>query len=259
MIGTYLQIFFQCRVHKTNVMLITKKLKFDSPVIHMDGVRLNLVEEIKLLGLTIDKKLTFNAHVNATCRKAADIYKHLARAAKVTWGLNKDIVRTIYVSVLEPIVLYAASAWSPAAEKLMVRKQLDSLQRGFAQKVCKAYRTVSLTSALILSGLLPLDLRIHEAASLYKAKKGHSEDYIPPGREVETQVRFSDNPHPSRLIVTDYECLEGMDQETTESLLLVGPQIYTDGSKIEGKVGAALTWWDEGREVKFSTFRQNKN
>lgn len=72
-------------------------------------------------------------------------------------------------------------------------------------------------------------------------------------------MRFSDNPHPSRLIVTDYECLEGMDQETTESLLLVGPQIYTDGSKIEGKVGAALTWWDEGREVKFSTFRQNKN
>ncbi|XP_064074206.1 uncharacterized protein LOC135193878 [Vanessa tameamea] len=42
--------------HKTNAMLITKKLKFDAPVIHMSGIQRSLVTEIKLLGLILDSK-----------------------------------------------------------------------------------------------------------------------------------------------------------------------------------------------------------
>ena len=185
-------------------MVITKKLKFDTPVIHMSGTRLSLVSEIKLLGLIIDFKLTFNAQASAICKKAADIYKQLACAAKVTWGLNGEIVRTIYVAVIEPIVLYAACAWSSAAEKLNIRKQLDSLQRRFAQKISRAYRTVSLISALVLSGLLPLDLRIQEAANLFKIKKAQSVDLLPPGREIERRVGPSQHSHPSQLITTEY-------------------------------------------------------
>lgn len=241
--------------HKTNVMLITRKLKYENPEVFMSGTRLNLVKEIKLLGLVIDCKLTFNAHVTATCKKAANIYKQLACAAKVSWGLNTEIIKTIYVAVIEPIVLYAASVWSPAVEKLMVRKQLNSLQRGFAQKICKSYRTVSLTSALILAGQLPLDLRVQEAATLFKIKKGYTEDFLPPGREVESAVGYLQNPHPSELTPTEYERLDDLEPETLNSLQVKGPQIYTDGSKIEGKVGAALTWWSEGRETKYSTFR----
>ncbi|KOB71471.1 Non-LTR retrotransposon CATS [Operophtera brumata] len=87
------------------------------------------------------------------------------------------------------------------------------------------------------------------------ARKGFSENYIPPGREVERKVPYRDNPHPSRQIAIDYECLENMEPENIESCHLSGPQVYTDGSKIEGKVGAALTWWDEGKEQRYSTFR----
>ncbi|CAH2091712.1 unnamed protein product [Euphydryas editha] len=241
--------------HKTKAMVMTRKLKYDTPIVRMSGTQLRLVEEIKLLGLIIDSKLTFNAHVSAICKKAADIYKQLACAARVSWGLNGEIVRTIYVAVIEPIVLYAASAWSPAAEKLSIRKRLDSLQRGFAQKICKAYRTVSLTSALVLSGLLPLDLRIREAAMLYKTKKGHCEDLLLPGSELERRVGPLQNPHPSQLKTTEYECLLNLNPETLEKHHIDGPLIYTDGSKIEGKVGAALTWWDQGREARYSTFR----
>lgn len=240
--------------HKTNAMVLTRKLKYDVPVLHMSGTQLNLVKEVKLLGLTIDSKLTFNAHVSATCKRAADIYKQLACAAKVTWGLNREIIRTIYVSVIEPIVMYAASAWAPAAEKLMTRNQFDSLQRGFAQKICKAYRTVSLTSALVLSGQLPLDLRVIEAATLFKIKKGHSQEFIPPGCELECNVHHSQNPHPALLTTTEYARLEDLTPETLETHQVIGPQIYTDGSKIDGKVGAALTWWENGKESKSSTF-----
>ncbi|GBP30615.1 Putative 115 kDa protein in type-1 retrotransposable element R1DM [Eumeta japonica] len=75
---------------KTNSMVLTKKLKYDDPVVHMNGERISSVGEIRLLGLTIDKKLTFIPHVAKACKKATNIYKGLARAAKATWGLSRD-------------------------------------------------------------------------------------------------------------------------------------------------------------------------
>ncbi|XP_050563196.1 uncharacterized protein LOC118276113 isoform X1 [Spodoptera frugiperda] len=239
---------------KTNAMLLTKRLVFEPPELFMTGTRINLVDEVKLLGLTIDRKLTFRSHISATCKKAADIYKQLARAAKVTWGLNGEITRTIYVAVIEPIVLYAANVWAPVTELQLIKKQLNALQRGFAQKICRAYRTVSLTSATVLSGTLPLDLRVQECASLYLTKRGLSLDYLPPHKELERQVNYLDQPHPSKLISINYELLESDDSGTPLVRGITGPQIYTDGSRIEGGVGSALTWWEEGRESVFSTF-----
>jgi ribonuclease HI len=136
----------------------------------------------------------------------------------------------------------------------MNRKRLEAIQRGFAQKICKAYRTASLTSVQALSGTLPLDLRIQENATLYRTKKGIAEDFIPPGRKLEAKVKFQDFPHPSNQTIPEYELLEDMDPTTQAKHNITGPQIYTDGSKIEGKVGAALTWWEEGRETESETF-----
>ncbi|GBP88699.1 Putative 115 kDa protein in type-1 retrotransposable element R1DM [Eumeta japonica] len=84
-------------------------------------------------------------------KRTANIYKGIARAAKATWGLSPEIVKTIYVAVIEPIVMYASCAWAPTTKKLGVRKMLDALQRSVALKACRAYRTVSLHSALILA------------------------------------------------------------------------------------------------------------
>ncbi|XP_063893349.1 uncharacterized protein LOC135117659 [Helicoverpa armigera] len=127
--------------------------------------------EIKILGLTIDDKLTFNTHVANVCREGPKHAKQLQRAAKISWGLHPDVIRTIYTATVEPVILYAAAAWSPAAQKICVRKLLNTVQRGFAE-ICKSYRTVSLNSALLLAGLLPLDLRVKEAAGLYGLAKG---------------------------------------------------------------------------------------
>ncbi|CAH2208365.1 jg17305, partial [Pararge aegeria aegeria] len=132
---------------KTKAMVITKKLKYDSPLLTMGGIGIVLSDEIKVLGLTIDRGLTFNTHATNTCKKVQALYKQLCRAAKVSWGLHPQIIKTIYTAVVEPVVLYAAGAWAPATKKLGVRKQLNAIQRSFAQKITKAYRTVSSNSA----------------------------------------------------------------------------------------------------------------
>lgn len=240
--------------HKTYAMVVTNKLKFDPPVLSMAGVMVPLVEEIKLLGLIVDHKLNFNSHVSYVCRKAAGIYRQLSTAARTTWGLNPEIVRTMYMAVVEPVVLYASSVWAPAVDKIMVQNQLNTIQRGFAQKICRAYRTVSLHAALVLAGLLPLDLRIREHAELYELKRGRPLEQAA-GRQMESRVSYEKAPHPAKRPCLTYEILDDMTETTLELHGVRGPHIFTDGSKIEGKVGAAITWWREGVEVKSSRFR----
>ncbi|GBP47016.1 Putative 115 kDa protein in type-1 retrotransposable element R1DM [Eumeta japonica] len=191
---------------KTNSMVLTKKLKYDDPVVHMNGERISSVGEIRLLGLTIDKKLTFIPHVAKACKKATNIYKGLARAAKATWGLSPEIVRTIYITVIEPIVLYASCAWAPATRKLGVR------------------RCSTLSSAAV-----------REVAWLYEVKRGKDlGDTLSTGSS--RPVYFGDLPHPRT-------CPRSGTRASRTSTPDGGPSRrrraahFTDGSRIEGKVG----------------------
>uniref|UniRef100_A0A8R2R7F5 RNase H type-1 domain-containing protein n=1 Tax=Bombyx mori TaxID=7091 RepID=A0A8R2R7F5_BOMMO len=72
--------------HKTKAMLITNKQKFDAPKLNMGGTTIQMSDEIKILGLIIDKKLTFNNHVKTATNKAIQIYKQVARAARKGWS-----------------------------------------------------------------------------------------------------------------------------------------------------------------------------
>ena len=232
---------------KTHAMVITRKLKYDTPRLSMGGVDVCASSEIKLLGVIIDQKLTFNSHVKAVCNKAIGIYKQLSRAAKISWGLHPEVVRSIYTAAVEPVILYAASVWAPAVNKLGIQKQLNVVQRGFAQKLCRAYRTVSLNSALVLAGILPLDLRVREAASLYEAKRGVSQPGLA-DREVEQMSSALKSPHPAEYMTLGFEAL--VDQEQLDQNNGFELCIYTDGSKIQGKVGAALSMWNGETETK---------
>ncbi|GBP60537.1 Putative 115 kDa protein in type-1 retrotransposable element R1DM [Eumeta japonica] len=209
---------------KTHSMVMTKKLKYDDPMVHMNGEQIRFVGEIRLLGLTIDhRKLTFVPHVAKACKKATNIYKSLARAAKATWGLSPEVLRTIYITVIESIVLYASCAWAPATGKLGVRKMLDAVQRSVALKAYRAYRTVSLHSALILSKLLPLDIRVREAAQLYEAKRGKDLGNTFVDRELERPVYLGILPHPAHVPEIEYESVEDLDSQTINRLAVVGP------------------------------------
>ncbi|KAL0830238.1 hypothetical protein ABMA28_002449 [Loxostege sticticalis] len=237
--------------HKTCAMTMTRKLKYDNPRLTMGGVDIALSKQVKILGLHIDEKLTFNSHVGIQTSKALNIYKQISRAAKINWGLHPEIIRLIYIAAVEPVILYAASAWAPAADKIGVQKLLNSVQRGFAQKLCKSYRTVSLHSALTLAGILPLDLRIQEAAALYETKRGSPLPELG-DRETESKVGFAETPHPALHMDIIFERLE--DQSLVDRHNVQEVRIFTDGSKIEGKVGAALSVWKGESEIRNQKF-----
>ncbi|XP_063897101.1 uncharacterized protein LOC126053517 [Helicoverpa armigera] len=183
----------------------------------MGGIDIGTSRDVKILGLTIDDKLSFNKHIAIACKKAIAMYKQLARAARASWGLQPEIIRTIYTAAVEPTIL------------------------------CEAYRTVSLNSALLLAGI-PLDIRIREAASLYEAKVGVPQPTLG-DREIERMASALEAPHPAELVTLQYDSIAD-DEEYRNRSEEFAVRIFTDGSKIQGKVGAALSLWDSTTETK---------
>lgn len=49
--------------------------------------------------------------------------------------------------------------------------------------------------------------------------------------------------------------MESLDHQTVKGRRIVGLLIFTDGSKIKGNVGAAVTWWEGVKESGYSTFQ----
>ncbi|CAK1577941.1 unnamed protein product [Parnassius mnemosyne] len=238
--------------HKTQSIVITKKLSYESPIIKMDKIIIQPSTSLKVLGVTIDKNLNFVEHLDEVLEKAIKIYKMIARTAKAHWGLHSDIVKTIYIAVVEPTILYAANVWAMTVKKEYMKKRLERITRMFAIKICKGHRTVSFTSSVILAGIFPLDLRAMERLSLYEIKQGKPLDQLP-GRDIEKSISPFCLPHPAERCRMSFELISSLDQE--QAIDCLKPRLYTDGSKLEGKVGGAVSVWKDGSEIRKSTFR----
>ncbi|GBP37260.1 hypothetical protein EVAR_35693_1 [Eumeta japonica] len=107
------------------------------------------------------------------------------------------VVRTIYITAIEPIVLYASCTRASATWKARRTK--------YAAKTCGAHHAVALHSTLIFLRLLPLDIRVREAAWLYKVKRGKDKEDTFVNRDLERTVYFGDLPRSARVLEIGYE------------------------------------------------------
>ncbi|GBM29383.1 hypothetical protein AVEN_253905-1 [Araneus ventricosus] len=101
---------------------------------------------LKYLGVTIDHKLGWLPHVIEQGKRAMDQYQHLCSIAGKTWGINKNIRRLWYKTVIERTLCHGAAAWEHNVTSRL-QKKLDSIQRLFLLYITGAYRTTP-TAAL---------------------------------------------------------------------------------------------------------------
>ncbi|XP_052754561.1 uncharacterized protein LOC128201476 [Galleria mellonella] len=238
---------------KTQAVLFTKKLKYHTPRLVMDGTPIEIRDEVKVLGLIIDRNLNFNSHIRTVSAKALNIYKSVSKMARAQWGLNPSVLKLIYQSVVEPTILYAASCWAHTTSNHYVGKTLDRITRLFAIKICKGHRTTSFSASVVLAGILPLKLKAIEQAELYLIKRGEPLDALP-GREFESRTPVSLLPHPTNRKAISFKTINNQ-SELDDVIDNNWPRFFTDGSKIEGKVGGSVTCWLENKEVYFTSFR----
>ncbi|GBP81444.1 hypothetical protein EVAR_64011_1 [Eumeta japonica] len=140
--------------------------------------------------------------------------------------------------MIEPIVLYCC-AWAPATSKDGVWKMLKTEQHSVSLKACRVHQTACLHSALILSSLPPFDIRVREATWFYDVKRAKDLADTFFNRKLEKPVYFRELFHSAHVPKIGFECVKQLSY--FESFAIVGPHVYTGCSRIEGKIGAALT------------------
>ncbi|XP_023211875.1 uncharacterized protein LOC111614743 [Centruroides sculpturatus] len=80
--------------------------------------------------------------------------------ARNSWGLSSKHCKLIYTSAIEPALLYATELWGNRASIVHNHRKLASIQRGFAIRICKAYRTAPTDALLTIANLVPINIKI---------------------------------------------------------------------------------------------------
>ena len=140
---------------KCEVIRITKKRNPIQSTYQIHGHDLTVTKAGKYLGITISNNLSWNAHVNATVKKAnnslAFLRRNLARCPK-------DVKAQSYQTMVRPILEYASTSWDPYTVTNI--QQLEAVQRRAARFVCGDYKTTSSPSQMIAElGWEPLQTR----------------------------------------------------------------------------------------------------
>ncbi len=98
-----------------------------------------------------------------------------------------------------------------------------------AIKIIRAYRTVSTEELLIIAGLIPLDLRAQEVATLYKLKNEDAFTYDGiSSKNLQHNISNKLKDHLAKRI-----------NPAQSSQLIKNLEIYTDGSKTDDRVGCS--------------------
>ena len=92
----------------------------------MNGEQIERTDSAKILGVTISADLTWNAHVNNTVSKASKRLYMLYQLKRA--GVDqRDLVR-IYMSVIRPVLEYAAPVWSTSMPGYLSDK-IETIQK----------------------------------------------------------------------------------------------------------------------------------
>ena len=148
--------------HKTEAVLISSRKKMETANITVGATDIKTKEHIKYLGVVIDSRLSFKAHLDYTHEKVAKACTALARMMPNRRG-PRQARRSLLQNVVRSIILYGSSIWAEALKHQSYRRGIESVYRLGALRVCCAFRTISAEAALVLAGSVPIDLLARES------------------------------------------------------------------------------------------------
>ena len=129
---------------KCVVLTVTNKLSPITSQYKLYNHLLAHVSEAKYLGLTLDKHLNFNKHIDVTCKKAN---ASLAFIRRNTYFCNRNVKIDAYKTYVLPIMEYAAFVWSPHTSQNI--NKLETIQRRAARFVMSNYDRHSSVSEML--------------------------------------------------------------------------------------------------------------
>ena len=81
----------------------------------------------KILGITLDPKLTFSQNINITITKPKQMLNILKALTSIKWSKQKELIVSIFRAITPPILEYANTIWGPIISNTNIKK-LQTIQ-----------------------------------------------------------------------------------------------------------------------------------
>ena len=153
---------------KTNMVLAEAKCETilfsnfpgdPAPQISVQGFSTPVKDVVRLLGVYLDKTLTFKPHVDYLISKTAKRIHQLKAVANSTFGPSQADLRNMYTSYIRSLVDYGALSWLPGVSLSNIAR-LEVIQNKAARVAVGVPSATDVPSLLLEASLLPLHIRL---------------------------------------------------------------------------------------------------
>jgi len=163
---------FKINIGKTQgIMFTRKKLNAESFSLKIQGQNIKFESTVKLLGVILDAKLTWKPHIEYLITKTKNSLNLMKCISGASWGASKDILLTLYKTLILSHLDYCCFAYAEASTKNL--KKLDSIQYKALLIAVGGIKGTALNALLGECGELPLKIRRDKFIIKYLLKLKH--------------------------------------------------------------------------------------
>ena len=125
------------------------------PHITLNNTLIPTTPTTKILGVTIDRGMTFSQHIKNITIKSTQRLNVLRALTKTTFGHSKEHITTLYKQYIRPILTYAHTSWAPDTARTHTRK-LQTTQNTALRIATGCVRSTPITHLHEETQVLPL-------------------------------------------------------------------------------------------------------
>lgn len=274
---------------KAQLMHFTHR-KHANPDVQLGDQIISASSELRWLGLWLDPKLTFNAHISKMQHRGKATVAQIHRISHCFWGLSPRETRLLITAILKPRILFGSIVWLTKKNTKKVENIFNTLQNAANRLILGAFRsspTTLLRHDTNTLSFMDLATRAHHffiysrltAAPTHPTRKliehslstsptkhqdsihqliGRSQLLMTDGNKLETILPYPSEPWTEphteieNLGLTKDEAVEVVREQITDETNQGSLVIFTDGSYIpEMGGGAAMVSTDTTTNKSF--------
>ena len=123
----------------------------------MKGSKLKLSQEARLLGATLDSKLTWKPHITRISRKTTTALMLCRQIVGKAWGIKPPMMKWIYTAMIRPIMSYACMSLSGGLSNKYLVQKLTKVQRLAWLMISSAFPGTPTGTLEILLNITPIE------------------------------------------------------------------------------------------------------
>ena len=157
---------------------MSRKLKDYDPAIVISGKVIKKVLNPRLLGVLLDRTLTFGAHISKILAGAKGKMKMLNAISGSDWGWQKQVLRRVYLGHFKSTFDYAAPAWQPWISVSNVKK-IERVQNTALRTITRQAKSTPIDCLRLESEIRSFESSVKTVAQLAREKALRMEEDHP--------------------------------------------------------------------------------